>query len=133
MYKDKTLTFEQLLDLDGSFTIHQRNLQKLAIEMYKIKNGLSPDIMADLFDIKTRGNSDFVIPQVKTVNRGIETIRYRGPLTWELVPDDIKESESLSIFKDKIKSWKPSGCSCRLCKNYIPGIGYGIMKDGVLV
>ena len=89
--------------------------------------------MADLFDIKTRGNSDFVIPQVKTVKLGIETIRYRGPLTWELVPDDIKESESLSIFKDKIKSWKPSGCSCRLCKNYIPGIGYGIMKDGVLV
>ena len=122
-----------MLEKDGSLTIHQRNLQKLAIEMYKIKNGLSPDIMADLFDIKTRGSSDFVIPQVKTVNRGIETIRYRGPLTWELVPDDIKESESLSIFKDKIKSWKPSGCSCRLCKNYIPGIGYGIMKDGVLV
>ena len=87
-------------------------------------------------DLKTRGNSDFVLPQVKIVNRGRDIrryIRYRGPLTWELVPDDIKESESLSIFKDKIKSWKPSGCSCRLCKSYIPGIGYGIMKDGVLV
>ena len=133
VYKDKSLTFEQMLEKDGSLTIHQRNLQKLAIEMYKIKNGLSPDIMADLFDIKTRGSSDFVIPQVKTVNRGIETIRYRGPLTWELVPDDIKESESPSIFNDKKKSWKPSGCSCRLCKSYIPDIEYGIIKDGVLV
>ena len=34
VYRDKTLTFEQMLEKDGSFTIHQRNLQKLAIEMY---------------------------------------------------------------------------------------------------
>jgi hypothetical protein len=130
VYKDKSLTFEQMLEKDGSFTIHQRNL---AIEMYKVKNGLSPKIMADLFTLKTRGNSDFVIPQVKTVNKGIETIRYRGPLTWELVPEDIRLAESLSIFKDKIKEWKPTGCTCRLCKTYVPGIGYGMMVDGALV
>ena len=118
---------------DGEFTIYQRNLQKLAIEMYKVKNGLSPEIMTDIFTLKTRGNSDFVIPQVTTVNKGIETIRYRGPLTWDLVPDEIKQAESLSIFKDRIKKWKPTGCTCRLCKAYIPGIGYGIMKDGALV
>ena len=133
VYTDKSLTFEQMLEKDGSVTIHQRNLQKLATEMYKVKNGLSPKIMADLFTVKTHGNSDFVIPQVKTVNRGIETIRYRGPLTWDLVPEEIKQSESLSIFKDRIKKWKPMGCICRLCKTYIPGIGYGIMKHGALV
>ena len=133
VYKDKSLTFEQMLEKDGSFTIHQRNLQKLAIEMYKVKNGLSPDIMANLFTLKERGNGDFVIPQVKTVNRGIETIRYRGPLTWDMVPEDIKNSESLLLFKSRIKDWKPTGCTCRLCKTYIPGLGYGIMKDGALV
>ena len=133
VYRDRNLTFEQMLEKDGSFTVHQRNLQKLAIEMYKVKNGLSPEILANLFTLKTRGKGDFVIPSVKTVNMGIETIRYRGPLTWELVPDNIKEAESLSIFKEKIKEWKPEGCVCRLCKNYIPGIGYGIMKNGVLV
>ena len=92
-----------MLERDGSFTVHQRNLQKLATEMYKVKNGLSPKILADLFTLKTRGNGDFVIPKVKTVNRGIETIRYRGPLTWELVPENLKEAESLSMFKEKIK------------------------------
>ena len=50
-----------------------------------------------------------MIPPVKTVNRGIETIRYRGPLTWELVPEDIKEAESLSIFKERIRAWKSEG------------------------
>ena len=132
MYTDKSLTFEQMLEKDGSVTIHQRNLQKLATEMYKVKNGLSPKIMADLFTLKNHGNSDFVIPQVKTVNRGIET-RYRGPLTWDLVPKEIKQSESLSIFKDRIKEWEPTGCTCRLCKTYISGIGYGMMKEGALV
>ena len=101
--------------------------------MYKVKNGLSPKIMADLFTLKSHGNSNFVIPQVKTMNRGIETIRYRGPLTWDLVPEEIKQSESLSIFKDQIKEWKPTGCTCRLCKTYISGIGYGMMKHGALV
>ena len=80
VYKVKSLAFEQLLDKDGSFTIHQRNLQKLAIEMYEVKNGLSPAIMVNLFTLKERGNGDFVIPQVKTINCGAETTRYRGPL-----------------------------------------------------
>ena len=133
VYKDKSLTFEQMLERDGSLTIHQRNLQKLAIEMYKVKNGLSPDIMANLFTLKDRGKGDFVIPKVKTVNRGVETIRYRGPLTWDIVPEDIRKSESLSIFKNKIKEWKPTNCTCRLCKDYIPGVGYGKMIGGALV
>ena len=41
-YADDKLTFQELLDLDKSITIHHRNIQKLAIEMYKIKNNLSP-------------------------------------------------------------------------------------------
>ena len=35
IYKNPSLTFEQLLEMDKSFTIHERNLQKLAIEMLK--------------------------------------------------------------------------------------------------
>ena len=89
--------------------------------------------MANLFTLKDRGNGDFVIPHVKTVNMGIETIRYRGPLTWDIVPEEIKKAETLSIFKDKIKSWKPIDCTCRLCKTYISGVGYGVMKDGAFV
>ena len=71
--------------------------------MYKFKNGLIPEIMAYLFTLKSRGNGDFVIPQVKTVNRGVETIRYRGPLTWDIVPEDIRNAESLLIFKNKVR------------------------------
>ena len=129
VYKDKSLTYEQLLEKDNSFTIHERNLQKLAIEMYKVKHNLCPVPFRDIFQMKERG-ADFVVPKIKTVNRGEETIRYRGPITWELVPQDIREVESLALFKTKIKNWKPTGCTCRLCKEYIRGLGYGFSKKG---
>ena len=31
---------------------------------------------------------------------GEGSVRYRGPKTWEIVPEEIKQSESLDIFKD---------------------------------
>ena len=37
VYTNANLTFRELLDKDESVTIHHRNLQRLAIEMYKIK------------------------------------------------------------------------------------------------
>ena len=131
IYKDRYLTFEQLLEKDESFTVHERNLQKLAVEMYKVLHNLSPKPIQDLFIHKTRGNGEWVVPKVKTVNRGIETIRYRGPKTWELVPKEIKKAKSLFEFKNKIKKWKPVGCTCRLCKNYIKDLGYGIFRGDV--
>ena len=35
---DHQCTFEELLEKDNSFTIHERNLQELAIEMFKVNN-----------------------------------------------------------------------------------------------
>ena len=49
VYKDDEYTFEQLLDKDNTVTIHHRNLQKLATEMYKIQNNLSPKFMKEIF------------------------------------------------------------------------------------
>ena len=92
--------------------------------MYKVKHNLFPKPIQELFTPSIRGKNDWVLPKVKTVNKGLETIRYRGPKTWELVPAEIKKSKSLSAFKDKIKGWKPLGCTCRLCKTYIKDLGY---------
>ena len=45
VYRDHTSTFNQLLSRDKTFSIHDGNLQKLALEMYKVKNNLSPNFM----------------------------------------------------------------------------------------
>ena len=92
--------------------------------MYKVMHNLCPKPIQELFVPATRGKHEWVLPKVRTVNKGLETIRYRGPKTWEIVPIEIKKSKSLSEFKTKIKDWKPVGCNCRLCKIYIKELGY---------
>ena len=47
--KKSNLSFDDLLKDDKSVKIHQKNLQILATEIYKVKNDLRPKIMADIF------------------------------------------------------------------------------------
>ena len=53
VYNDHFASFEELLSKDKSVTVHQRNLQVVATEMYKILNWLSPDIIQDIFETKS--------------------------------------------------------------------------------
>ena len=45
VYNDYKSNFKELLERDHTLTIHERNVQCLAIEAYKVKNGLSPVTM----------------------------------------------------------------------------------------
>ena len=133
IYKENSLTFKELLEKDGSVTIHHRNIQKVGIEMYKIKNTLSPIVMQNIFPDRnyngpnTRSQKDFKIPHINSVKNGQESLHFMGPKVWEMVPVTIKNASSLSIFKNNIKSWTPERCPCRLCKDYVPGLGYAII------
>ena len=51
VYKGDKLSFQQLLNMDNSVSIHHRNLQKLAIEIFKVKNNLSPSFMNTVFPL----------------------------------------------------------------------------------
>ena len=48
VYKDYDLDFDELLTKDSSVTIHQRNLQLLATEIFKTVNALNPSFMKDI-------------------------------------------------------------------------------------
>ena len=128
VYNDKNSSLNQLLFIDESFTIHERNIQTLAVELFKIIHGLSPEIMKDILPLKEKNNYctnfPFKTRNVHTVTYGTETISYLGPKIWSLIPDHIKTSSTLLEFKSKIKKWKPINCPCRLCKIYLPGIGF---------
>ena len=52
VYQNKNLSFSELLELDDAVTIHQRNLQDLVTEIFKVKNNLLPEIMKEVFDFQ---------------------------------------------------------------------------------
>ena len=109
-------------------TIHQQNINVLMKEIYKFENNLSPPLIDDMFQVwKTNYNlrhfQKFTNTKKNSVKMGLETITYREPQLWNLVPTEIKDAPSLSIFKKKIKSWYCENCPCRLCKTYIGNVG----------
>ena len=52
IYNDKQLSFEMLLEKDSSHSIHDRNIQSLITEMYKVSNMLSPSVVSNIFTKK---------------------------------------------------------------------------------
>ena len=45
---DKLSSYEELLEEDGSVSIHHRNIQSFAIEMFQIIYGWSHEIVTDI-------------------------------------------------------------------------------------
>ena len=129
VYNNNNATFEELLKKDNSVKIHDRNLQVLVTEMFKVKLGIAPVIMNDVFHIRkknynTRKADEFQSHCVKTVHYGTETVSFLGPKIWSILPDEYKSITNINEFKNKIKSWVPQNCPCRLCKTYIHHIGF---------
>ena len=76
--------------------------------MYKMLNGLSSDIMQDIFETKsnyynTRNAPTFSSRNIKTVRYGLQTISYMAPKIWDLVPKEMKQVPTLNEFKAKIQ------------------------------
>ena len=71
-------------------SLYTINLQALAIQMFKVHIKTSSEIMQDVFlvikeqwNYDSRGQTDLIIPQVKNVNYGSESVQVLGPKIWE--------------------------------------------------
>ena len=126
IYQDNS-SFEVLLEKQHDFSIHPRNLQVLMTEIYKIVDGITPPIMNSLFTLisdNLRNFQELSTEKRNNVNYGLETVTYRASIIWAKLPSEYKLAGLLTAFKSKIKSWKCEICTCRLCKEYEPSLGY---------
>ena len=129
MCNDYDSTFENLLELDNSVSIHHRNIRLLSIELYKVKHNLSNQVMSGLFNLRNinygfRSQTDFELRPIYITAYGLRSLKYYAPKTWNIVPIDIRNSDSLSEFTTEIKSWKPVTCPCNLCCAFAGQVGY---------
>ena len=110
-------------------SIHQKNLQLLATEINKTKNDLGPKTMKDTFHFiqipyNLRNDPELQRRRKRTVYFRTESISSFAPKIWELIPSNIRSTNSLGIFKEKIKFWTTDKSACRICKRYIGNVGF---------
>ena len=82
-YNDHISSFKELLSKDGTFTIHEQNIQNLAIEMLKALNDLSAPDFSELFQLneslyglKSNGTQKLCITNINSVYKGLVFIWY---------------------------------------------------------
>ena len=66
-YQDGNSSFSELFNLDKSVSLRCRNIKYLLTQIYKVKIGLSPPIMIDIFSLSE--NSSYNLRCGVTVNR----------------------------------------------------------------
>ena len=118
VYSDKSSSFRKLLERDNSVTIHERNIEVLLTEIFKIKSGAAPEIMAEIFKFK---DHSYDLRKINCLQRrilksckyGSETVSNLGPKLWN-IPKNIKKAEILQEFKNKIKYWTPLNFLCKV-------------------
>ena len=87
-YNDYVSSFGTLLEKDGSLSIHQRNIQSLAIEIFKTNNDLNPIFMKEIFrpinhNYNTR-RDNLYLPNSRTVSYGLDTERTKYGIQYQM-------------------------------------------------
>ena len=83
--------------------------RRLASIMYQVFHNSLPDQLTALFEIRNTDNNynlrrinDFSHVRYSS-NLGRNSVRYRGPIVWNLMPKAIKDASSLQLFKQKLR------------------------------
>ena len=95
---------------DNSFSIHERNIQSLAMEILKFLDGMSPSFRGNVsrknisssYDLRNHKELSFRNP--KRIRYGTETVSCIVPKIWSKVPKTIKMSSSLESINQKYQN-----------------------------
>ena len=98
--------------------------------MYKVANGMSPDVLNEVFKLRNtahcnlRHTSHLSTDSIHSVHNRTESASYLGAKIWEQIPAAIK-NKTLDSFKKEIKKWKPNNeCPYRICKTFVSNLGF---------
>jgi hypothetical protein len=93
--------------------VKERIQFKLAVLTYKALNGLAPSYLSDClqsvyhpatYDLRSADSCDLAVPLTRLVF-GDRSFKSASPRLWNSLPDYIRSSDSLSIFKKNLKAF----------------------------
>ena len=107
IYNDCVSSFE-LLEMSNESKIHIKNINVIMTEIYKFLNDLSLPIMNGIFQkqekyYSLRNPMPLVSERKLTTTYSINITSFIRPQIWQDLPQDIKNSGSLNLFKSNVK------------------------------
>ena len=116
--------FETLLQNNNDVCNHHRKIQTPLIEIFKLRKGFGSPTMESI--LKERNNiynirnfQEFETKRKRTVYFGLELINYRSPQLWCLLPEHMRQLNSVDEFKRSVIQWIYNTSPSRLCKVYL--------------
>ena len=106
VYKDFNSSFQDLLMEDNPLNIHLRKLQKFVTEIFKVKSGLSPELMNDVFEFiekpySLQTTSHFRSRKIVQQNMAQKHLLTLAPNYGTLFQMNIKLLNQLQILRQK--------------------------------
>ena len=125
---DYTSEYTDILKKANAPTLYLKRVQKIAQEVYKAINNLSPSYTKELINYRhskypSRRPLDIYVPRVNQVKFGFRSYNYEASTVWNSLPCEIRQAESFPLFKKLIKLWNGPNCRCNYCK-YENGLEY---------
>ena len=114
-------TYEELLELSETVSIHQRHLRFLVTEVYTNTSYLNPMFMCSFRTHKEipynlMKGQVILLPPARSTYYRTTSMHFRGSLIWNNFPSYIKSSRSFCEFKNNIKNFRNINCGCLICQ-----------------
>ena len=115
-------SYENLLNLDNSVSLHQRHLRFLVTEIFKSVSKTNPKFMWSYFSSKNlsynlRKGPSLSLPSAKSTVHETNSVHFKSMFIWKNLPYFVISSASVFEFKRNLKTLGSTDCSCIICKN----------------
>ena len=120
VYNDFVSDYDTLLRKGNHQMIHQVNLKKMMLKVFKCIHNDGPALLNGMFTPKDdiyynlRISNLLILPTCYTQSYGLHSFQYRGSSTWNSLPDSLKTCKKAAILKHQLKMVYIK-CSCKLC------------------
>ena len=121
--KDSISDYETLLSKGGVDSFRISSLKTMAVEIYKILNGMDPKFLSALsskaYTPYNLRDDTLIQPLKRTTTYGIKSLAYYGTHFWNSLPHDMKVALTLNNFKTLLRKCVGPTCGCSVCEMII--------------